>query len=32
LCAGSMLLLTPVVRPATSQLATLSEVTHFSYW
>jgi hypothetical protein len=32
LCAGSTLLLTPVVRPATSQLATPSEVTPFSYW
>jgi hypothetical protein len=31
LCAGSTLLLTPVVRPATSQLATPSEVTPFSY-
>ena len=32
LCAGSTLLLTPVVRPATSQLATPSEATPFSYW
>ena len=32
LCAGSTLLLTPVVRPANSQLATPSEVTPFSYW
>jgi hypothetical protein len=32
LCAGSTLLLTLVVRPATSQLATPSEITHFSYW
>ena len=32
LCAGSMLLLTPVVRPAKSQPATPSEVTCFSYW
>ena len=32
LCAGSMLLLTPVVRPAKSQPATPSEVTRFSYW
>lgn len=32
LCAGSTLLLTPVVRPATSQLATPSEVISFSYW
>jgi hypothetical protein len=31
LCAGSTLLLTPVV-PATSQLATPSEVTPLSYW
>ena len=30
-CAGSTLLLTPVVRPATSQLATPSEVMPFSY-
>ena len=32
LCVGSTLLLTSVVRPATSQLATPSEVTPFSYW
>ena len=32
LCAGSTLLLTPVVRLATSQLATPSEATPFSYW
>ena len=32
LCAGSTLLLTPVVRPTTSQLATPSEATPFSYW
>ena len=32
LCAGSTLLLTPVVRPAKSQLATPSEVISFSYW
>ena len=32
LCAGSTLLLTPVVRPATSQLATPLEFTTFSYW
>ena len=32
LCAGSTLLLTPVVRPAKSQPATPSEVTRFSYW
>ena len=32
LCAGSTLLLTPVVRPATSLLATPSEATPFSYW
>jgi hypothetical protein len=32
LCAGCTLLLTLVVCPATSQLATLSEVTPFSYW
>ena len=32
LCAASTLLLTPVVRPATSQLATPSEATPFSYW
>ena len=32
LCAGSTLLLTPVVRPANSQLATPSEATPFSYW
>jgi hypothetical protein len=25
-------LLTPVVHPATTQLATASEATHFSYW
>ena len=31
-CAGSKLLLTPVVRPAISQLATPSEATPFSYW
>ena len=30
--AGSTLLLTPVVRPTTSQLATPSEATPFSYW
>ena len=32
LCAGFTLLLTPVVRPATSQPTTPSKVTHFSYW
>ena len=32
LCAGSTLLLTPVVRPANSQLAIPSEATLFSYW
>ena len=32
LCAGSTLLLTPVVRPAKSQPATPSKVTRFSYW
>jgi hypothetical protein len=32
LCAGSTLLLMPVVRPTTSQLATPSEFTPFSYW
>ena len=32
LCAGSTLLLTPVVRPANSQPATPSEATPFSYW
>ena len=32
LCAGSTLLLTPIVRPAKSQPATPSEVTRFSYW
>ena len=32
LCAGSTLLLTPVLRPAKSQPATPSEVTRFSYW
>jgi hypothetical protein len=32
LCAGSMLLLMPVVRLANSLLATPSEVTPFSYW
>ena len=32
LCAGSTLLLTPVVRPANSQLATPLEATLFSYW
>ena len=32
LCAGSTLLLTPVVRPTTNQLATPSEATPFSYW
>ena len=32
LCAGSTLLLTPVVRPANSQPATPSEATLFSYW
>jgi hypothetical protein len=32
LCAGSTLLLTPVVRPANSQPTTPSEVTPFSYW
>ena len=32
LCAGSMLFLTPVVRPANSQTATPSEATPFSYW
>lgn len=32
LCAGSTLLLTPVVRPVTSQPATPSEVTPFFYW
>ena len=32
LCAGSTLLLTPVVRPTTSQLAAPSEATLFSYW
>jgi hypothetical protein len=32
LCADFMLLLAPIVRPATSQLATPSEVMPFSYW
>ena len=32
LCAGSTLLLTSVVRPTTSQPATPSEATPFSYW
>ena len=32
LCAGSTLLLTPVVRPANSQLATPLVATLFSYW
>ena len=32
LCAGSMLFLTPVVRPAISQIATPSKATPFSYW
>jgi hypothetical protein len=32
LCAGSTLLLTPVVQPAISQPATPSELTFFSYW
>jgi hypothetical protein len=32
LCAGSTLLLMSIVRPATSQPATPSEVTSFSYW
>ena len=32
LCAGSALLLTPVVLPAKSQPATPSEVVSFSYW
>ena len=32
LCAGSMLFLTPVVRPAISQTSTPSEATPFSYW
>jgi hypothetical protein len=32
LCAGSTLLLIPIVRPTTSQLATPLEVTLFSYW
>ena len=32
LCAGSTLLLTPVVRPAISPSATPSEATPFSYW
>jgi hypothetical protein len=32
LCAGSTLLLTPVVRPATSEPATPSKITNFSYW
>jgi hypothetical protein len=32
LSTGSTLLLTPVLRPANSQLATPLEVTPFSYW
>ena len=32
LCAGSTLLLTPVVRPANSQPAAPSKATLFSYW
>ena len=32
LCAGTTLLLTPVVRPTTSQVARPSKATPFSYW